>query len=588
MLYIPISSQGFLSEGEKMKRQVDCHEIITSDDYIDVVRESDFPSTIDGEQEERDNCIQRLNEQYSIYYLPKGDIDCDEMYKIQPYVEVPNVFGLEKRAVEAAGIPAVFSLPALNLMGQGTLIGVIDTGIDYTHPAFIFEDGTSKIVNIWDQSLGGNPPEGFLFGTEFSQAQLNEALKAEDPLTVVPELDDNGHGTFLAGVAAGRENKKENFIGAAPDAELIVVKVKGVKKCLREFYLIRKGAVGFQSNDILLGINYVLQKAKQIGKPIVILLGCGDNMGPHDGNTFTEKTLELYARLSGVVITVPAGNEASLGHHYHGNYQVDNEDGFESVQFNVADNEPGFYINFWNYMPDKFSIALTSPSGTDTGQIPFRVDQKQEITFIAEKTQILVEYAFVEGRTGDEAIFIRLKDPSPGIWNLKVFGELVVDGRYDIWLPREGFAKKETVFLAPDPYITMTTPSTNKTTITVGAFNDITKSLYIPSGRGLTRDLIVKPDLVAPGVNVLGPIANGQYGFMSGTSIATALVAGASALLLEWGFVKGNNEKLDTITAKTYLVRGANRRESLDYPNREWGFGELNLLNTFKLIEIKS
>lgn len=561
-----------------------CQEIITSDDYIDVVRELELIGLAEQMEGNGAGCVQILSNQFGVFHIKREDMSCDELYQIQPYQEVPNIFGINgQRAVYSAGISAVFKLPALQLTGNDVIIGIVDTGIDYTHEAFIYEDGTSKILSIWDQTVAGNPPEGFKYGSEYNVDQINEALLAEDPLSVVPEQDEIGHGTFIAGVAAGRENKKENFIGAAPDASLVVVKLKQAKKCLREFYSIKDNAIGFQSNDLILGINYLIKKAKSLNRPIVLLLGLGDNMGPHDGFTFTEKILERYSRVPGVIITVAGGNEANKRHHYEGEYDKDEE--FQSLQFNVPEGEKGFYISFWNYTPDKYIISLTSPRGTETGKIPSRHEQKQAITFIAETTEILIEYVTIEARTGDEAIFIRLKNPSPGLWNMNVYGELIVNGRYDLWLPREGFVEPNTTFLSPDPRTTVTTPSTNINTITVGAYNDVTKSLYVASGRGPTRSFEIKPDIVAPGVDVSGPLPKNIYGSMSGTSIATAITAGACALLMEWGFVKGNDPKMDTLTAKSLLIRGATRRPSLIYPNPEWGFGEIDLLNTFKLTE---
>ncbi|WP_170311496.1 S8 family peptidase [Vallitalea okinawensis] len=573
-----------------MKRQdnqlfeTNCQEIITSEEYIDVVREvtdEEIEANIDNPEYA---CVHQLNDQYGVFYVSREGLTCDEAYRMTPYQEVPNLYGLYgKRAVAAAGIAEVQNLPALQLTGLDVLIGVVDTGIDYTHEAFIYEDDTTKIVRLWDQTGVGNPPEGFKFGTEYDDTQINEALLADDPFSLVAEMDDIGHGTFIAGAAAGRENNSENFIGAAPDADLVIVKLKPAKECIKEFYLVNKDAIAYQSHDVVLGVNYCLDMARELNRPIVILLGCGDNMGPHNGQTITEMVLAEVGMNSGVIVTVPAGNEANLYHHYRGIFREDEES--QDVQFNVPEGEEGFYLSFWNNIPDKYTVGLISPRGTATGQIPFKTDQKQEITFIEERTEILIEYAFVEKRTGDQAIFIRLKYPSPGIWTLIVYGDIVLNGIYDIYLPREGFVDPLTRFLQPDPYTTVTSPATNPATITVGAYNDITSSLYLSSGRGLTRGLAIKPDLVAPGVNVIGPYPRGEYGSMTGTGVSTAITAGACALLLQWGVIQNNLPSMDTVIAKTFLIRGAYRRPAIEYPNREWGYGELDLINTFRIIE---
>lgn len=582
--------KALLNERYGMKRQLkeligdNCQEIIVSEEYYDVIREITVEEIANLISDPGVECAQQLSQKFAVVHLPLDGLTCDEAYQLTPYEEVPNLYGLYgRRSVAAAGISAVVNLPALQLTGRGTLVGVIDTGIDYTHEAFVYEDSTSKVVRLWDQTGIGNAPSGFLFGTEYTQQQLNEAINADDPYSVVPETDEDGHGTFLAGVAAGRENREEAFIGAAPDAELIIVKLKPAKQCIRNFYLIDENAIAYQMHDVILGVRYCIDMAKKLKKPISIVLGGGDNMGPHDGNSYSEQILAEVGANRGAVVHVAAGNEANLYHHYRGNYQKDNE--YEEVQFNVGEGERGFYISFWNNIPDRFTVRLVSPSGGDTGKILFKTGQKQKITFIQEATEILIEYVFVESRTGEQAIFIRLRNPSPGIWTLYVYGEIVIDGVYDMYLPREGFVLPATRFLQPDPYTTVTTPSTNPGTITVGAYNDITGSLYISSGRGYTRGNAIKPDLVAPGVNVIGPYPRNTYGTMTGTGVATAITGGASSILLQWGIVEGNLPRMDTIIAKTFLIRGARRRDALTYPNREWGYGELDLISTFGSIQ---
>ncbi|MBC7961173.1 MAG: S8 family serine peptidase, partial [Vallitaleaceae bacterium] len=202
-----------------------------------------------------------------------------------------------------------------------------------------------------------------------------------------------------------------------------------------------------------------------------------------------------------------------------------------------------------------------------------------------EDTVVYVEYQLFEERTGDEQIIIRLERPTEGIWTFTLFGDLIVDGRVDLYLPRKDFIKEETVFLQPDPYMTITFPATSIGLISTGAYNHQTGSLYLGSSRGLTRDLELKPNLVAPGVNVIGPLPGNRYGAMTGTSVSAAITAGAAALMLEWGINYGNDPDMDTQKVLNYLIAGATRSDNLIYPNREWGYGKLNLFGTFEALK---
>ncbi|PKM51269.1 MAG: hypothetical protein CVV02_07890 [Firmicutes bacterium HGW-Firmicutes-7] len=559
-----------------------CNEAIISDDYIDLIIE--YSDTLD-EVINRYNpdCIQVLDDQFAVLHIRVEN--CEEQIKREGYgfrSLFPALIGpYGKAALSKSGILTFHNQPYVPLRGQDTLIGIVDSGIDYTHEVFTYEDNTTKILYLWDQTIQGNPPANFGYGTEYTSEEINQALNASDPLEVVPSTDTSGHGTFLAGIAAGRENQQADFIGAAPDADLLVVKLKQAKQCLKDYYLVNNEEIDvYQSSDLILGVKYLAEKSVELGRPISIIVGLGSNAGSHDGSSMTENFLLNVAQRRGNVVTVAAGNEANTGHHYY-NFFQENE-ASKNVEINVANNEEGFVLNIWNHAPDKMSIAITSPTGEYIDRIPARIGQVQDIRLVLEETTIYIEYQLFEERTGDQRIIVRMERPTEGIWTITIFGDLIVDGRVDVWLPREGFIKEQTVFLVPDPYITVTFPANSIGTLTVGAYNHQSGSLYLPSGRGLTRDVELKPDLVAPGVNVIGPLPNNRFGTMTGTSVGAAMAAGAGALLLEWGIVLRNDTNMYTEKVLNYLIRGATRKESLSYPNREWGYGELNLLGTFE------
>ncbi|WP_105614857.1 S8 family peptidase [Vallitalea okinawensis] len=565
-----------------MRQDIDCHEIITSEDYLDIWYryKGDFEEVA---KEAGAICAKRVFEDWILFHIKMGLENCQNYYLNSEYIIIPNVYGLSSiSSIEAAGIGPVLKSKALDITGNGVIIALIDTGIDYTHEAFRYEDNTSKIISIWDQTEAGIPPKGFLYGTEYTNNQITEAINSDDPLSIVPTMDEIGHGTFLAGIAAGRPNYKEKFQGAAPDADLVIVKLKQAKKCLREFFQVKEDAIAYQTSDMLQGVNYVLDKAEKLGKPIVVLLAFASSDGPHNGTNEFEEILAKFGDSIGAVMVTTAGNEANADHHFHGIFKEGKNK--LSLDFNIAEKEEGVFLNMWVPLPDQLSIELISPSGTTTGVFRSEIRRWQKKVFPIESSVIRVHYDLLEERAAEESIAIIIEKPLPGLWTIVVHGEILINGEFDIYLPIRGFIEDNTVFLSPDPDSTVVIPSTNPGTITVGAYNEVNNSIYLSSGRGYTRDLRIKPDIVAPGVNVIGPYLNNQYGTMTGTSVATALTAGASALLLEWGIVQGNNPNINTMTMKTYLSRGAKRRKGMKYPNKEWGYGELDLLNTLNII----
>lgn len=554
-----------------------CRDITMSEDYVDLL----IP--LDGISKANGICGQVIGGMYEVQHwllgegqlLPSGNIG---------YYVIPKLYGLlDTGSMEASGIPEIQNQPILALKGNGVLVGFIDTGIDYQNQVFRNLDGSSRIAAIWDQTIqSGDPPEGFLYGTEYTKQQIDEALESENPLVVVPSIDENGHGTFLAGIAAGSENEDGSFFGAAPKSMIAMVKLKPAKRYLRDFFFIKEGAEAYQENDLMAGMDYLRKLAEKLDMPLVIGIGLGTNQGSHFGLAPIEQLIRQISSVVGNIVVTAAGNETGRGHHYHGIYPSEQE--YEEVEIRVGEEERGFSLEFWARAPEYYSIAIRSPSGEYTPRIVTRFTSSQVLDFVFEETKIYVDYRTVVQGEGDFLILIRFQNPTPGIWTIRVYNSLYINGNYNMWLPMYGFISPDTVFLRPSPDTTLTIPATTGNVIVTSAYNHVNGGIYINSSRGYPLSNIIKPDLAAPGVNVYGPLVGNRFGRMTGTSVAAAHMAGAAALLLEWALVRDNREILTTGDAIAFFIRGASRKPGVVYPNREWGYGTLDVYQVFERI----
>jgi len=491
----------------------------------------------------------------------------------------PIVLGLlEQQDLEEAGIMQVQKHPHLDLRGQGVLIGLVDTGIDYTKSTFQYEDGTSKIKYIWDQTIMGTPPEDFYFGTEYSEEQINKALQSGNPWETVPHRDTVGHGTFLASVAAGRE--REGHVGAAPDAEIIAVKLKRAGDFFYERFLIPEWQENaYTASDFMLGIQYIIDKAIQLNRPVAICIAIGSNLGGHDGLTPTEEYLSRISNIPGIAMVCAAGNESQAGHHTNGRFTKSGDSQY--VELAVGDQPGDIYLSLWNNGVDRLAVSVTSPTGELVPRVPVRAGANYFADLVFERARVSIEYYLPV--SGGQFTRIKIVHPTPGIWTITIHGEVIINGTYHLWLPITGFIDPNIKFLSPSPNYTIVAPATASGIITCGAYDRRNNSLYAASSWGPTRLASISPDLVAPGVNVDGIYPTG-YGQMSGTSVSAAITTGACALMLQWGIVHKGDPSLSTNSISSRLMRGSIRDISMEYPNVQWGYGKLNLYNALDII----
>lgn len=551
---------------------------IMSEDYADLLITYSGDRTIFNRFQ--DATVHIINFFDAVVHVPVSQITRNTIVQLG-YSVMPSLFGLiSESSLEASGIPRLRNIPNFNLRGQGVLVGIMDSGIDYTNPVFRNADNTTRIAAIWDQTISGDRyPYDTMYGTEYTRDQINEALRNPDPYSVVPTKDEIGHGTMLAGIAAGNEVPESGFFGIAPDAELVVVKLKQAKRYLREFFIVPENVPCYQENDIIFALDYLIRKAVELNKPIAICVALGTSQGAHDGRGTLSNYLSLRASGAGIGVVVAAGNEGNARRHYHGS--PDPSKGFDTVELNVGENEPGFSMELWGDSPGVFSIDIQTPSGEYVPRLVPRLDENRDVSFIFERTTIIIDYQIIESQSGDQLILMRFRNPASGIWRFNVYGGSDLNIGFNIWLPMEGFISEDTFFVRSDPYTTILSLGNALLPITVTAYNDEDDSLYLNASRGYARSGEVKPDIAAPGVNIIAPGINNDYVQVTGTSPAAAHTAGITAMLLEWAVVKGNQPTVNTLDLKIFMIRGARRDIEIRYPNRDWGYGILDVYNIF-------
>ena len=555
--------------------QISCKEKISSEDYWDFI----FPPNRSQEVlgvDSGDMCMQEMDFDFYAAYVNRLDLEPLTLERYW-YNSIPDCYSLlDMEALEDAGITAVQNYPTLKLLGENVMIGFVDTGINYSNPIFFDSEGKTRIVGIWDQTIQtGTPPEGLEYGSAYTEEEINRALRAENPLDIVPSEDLHGHGTFLASVAAGGADLEQQFLGAAPAASIAVVKLKEAKKYLKDFYAIREDALCYQENDIMLGLKYLNHLAQQRKMPLVICIALGTNFGGHNGTTPLSLILDFYSRVLNRSVVIGTGNEAAKRHHYY--HRCADRNSTSSAEIRVGNGVTGFVTELWSALPNVVTLSITSPSGERTRQVSLRQGYRYHFVFTFERTEVDVEYRLFLENNDSQLIFMRFHNPAPGIWRINVEPIQMSEGEYHMWLPMEEFLSGEVYFLEANPDNTLTEPGTSRHAMTVAYYNSDDNAVDINSGRGYTRDGIIKPDFAAPGVNITGAGIQKNFVTRSSSSAATGITAGAVALLLEWIMQQPGARGVSASQIRTIIVLGANRQPQAEYPNEEWGYGTMDL-----------
>ena len=538
--------------------------------------------------------ITNLRNEYAILLLPEHIVELVAALTEIEYMEKPKLlfFAVNNGRrvscidqVQTVGTVQGVVSSGRNLSGAGVIVAVIDSGIDYSHPDFRNADGTTRILNLWDQTIPsgsvadplsvekGNQafleaPAGYFTGTEFSQAVINRALEQtteRERYEICPSRDISGHGTHVTGIAAGNGAASQGrYRGVAYESPLLVVK---------------SGTPGERSfprtTELMQAVDYCIRKAQEYGMPVVLNLSFGNNYGSHSGNSLLESYLDDMANYWRTSIVVGSGNEGASAVHASGTMR---ENVTKDVEIAVSSYEPSLNVQIWKNYSDEIAVSLIHPNGRRVGPVQQILGPQR---FRLGNTDILLYYGEPSPYSPYQEIYFDLLPVNDyidsGIWTIQLVPQKIAAGNYDMWLPAGGVLNVGTGFLLPSEKTTLTIPSTAARVITVGAYDGYFDRAAAFSGRGYTRETNqVKPDLAAPGVDITSCAPGGGYVVRSGTSMATPFVTGGTALLMQWGIVDKNDPYLYGEKVKAYLIKGARRLPAMrDYPNPVFGWGAL-------------
>lgn len=506
------------------------------------------------------------------------------------YIELNGIYTLSESPVDDSKATLYHRNPYLNLRGRDVIVAIVDTGIDYLNKEFIREDDTTRILKLWDQTLESDKrPDGFVHGSEYTSEDINKAIEAQknggNPYDIVPSKDDYGHGTKIAGIVGARGANRE-VIGVAPDCEFIIIKLEEAAEEYVEFYYAKGDKPKYRNTDLIMALKYLYQLSFTVEKPMVIYLPLGSNLGDHSGYSILERYIDnKISQKNSLVVVTSTGNEGNSDTHASGIIERDGDS--KIIEINCDKNQKGLIVQIYARRPSAMKLSITSPSGeTFENTNPQKtkhilINDAPDWYFIYEGTRVEVTYDSPDEFTGDDKILIKMNDITEGIWRLKLTGEHIVQGNYDAWMLQRELLSENTKFLSPSPYTTLTIPGTAKTILNTSYYNQNNGATVSESGRGFTMSNYIQPIITAGGINAVTTKPGGGSTTMSGGSVAGAVLAGCCALILQWAIIDKNDPQMYATKLQAYIIRGARKRVGDTYPNRQWGYGILDIQGIF-------
>ena len=504
-----------------------------------------------------DGSIDEINSLYALNSV----LSLETTISMAPLSEISEGTTNGVNANEDIGVNFFKNNPNISITGRGVLIAILDSGIDYLHEDFIYPDGTSKILYLWDQTKEGNPPKGYYIGTEYTREDINKAIQEKDATL---SQDEVGSGTMLSGICAGLGNVNPDYQGVAPDAELIVVKLGKIN--------------GYYNNAMLSAASsYAYDKSVEANKPLIMNISLGSN------DLIGQTRRQIYQRTyftRGLCVVAGAGNEGNTQTHVSG--KVPKIGDTVDIELELGEDEEQIQIGVWVDRPDKVDVVVVSPTG-QTSQSPQLYNYSQvRGRFNLEGTSYTISYVYPTYYSGQQFTNILLNDVKEGIWKIRLTGVYTTSGSFHIYLPNRVFIKDTTRFRELDPLYTITFPGVLDDVITVGAYNTVSNSIWPESSRGPNISNIMLPDIVAPGVNIIAPYPGNKYGTITGTAPAAAYVSGVAAMYMQYTFVDGYyRNKAYFQMVRTYMQAGAKTNSNIQYPNTSLGYGLLDARGMF-------
>lgn len=526
----------------------------------------------------------------AVVSLPFEKIDkLQEEIPAITFVEPTSIYTLQN--ITPSNIESIYKVkenPYLGLTGRGVLVGVIDTGIDYLNQEFMREDDTTRIKRIWDQSV--IPVDGssnLYIGKEYKEEDINKAIQVfksgGNPYSIVPSRDTIGHGTQMSSIIGAR-GFNPDIEGVANDCEFCIVKLNQyplVKKLLKENGLTDVPA--YNNTEVITAIEYIRRVSVELKKPVVIYIGVGTMEGCHDGSNITSSYIDGISSRPGIIVVSGTGNSGSDEGHFMEFIKNVNES--KTAELVMPKEQKVFNMYIWVQKPNRMKLNIISPTGENSGEFLTHIVLNETRKFYLSNTVVKVRGVDPESLTGNQLYSLTFKDIKPGIWKFILTGVFIIDGRVDIWLSDKSLLPSGTKFLKSNQFTTLTIPSTSEKTISVSYYDGETEAVLGESGKGFTTDGRVNPNIATIGTNVLTTsLDRKSVSTVSGSSVATAIMTGACALIIQWGIVNGNDPTLYSTKLKSLLIYAANREDNQVYPNEVWGYGKLNLYNVFNII----
>lgn len=517
--------------------------------------------------------VTELLNNYGILRLPENLIDLVASEETITYMEKPKQLFFEVTEGKRAACITTLQTRAPELTGRGTIVGIIDSGIDYAHPDFRFPNGDTRILALWDQTIPSDTlpqasaPDGYSLGTLFPNEIINRALSMNTPQEqqrICPSRDISGHGTHVTGIAAGNGRASNGiYRGVAYEADLLIVKLG------------TPGINSFPSTSLLMmGIDFCVRESINRNQPLALNLSFGNTYGSHSGSSLLETYLNSVSELGRISIIVGSGNEGASSGHIGG---ILSSTQTETIELSISDYSTNLNLQLWKNYWDEFQITITPPIGasitlpSEPGSWRYSFGETEIYSYNGEPTPYTpFQEVYLDFIPADTYL-------TAGLWTLRLIPQNIRNGLWDMWLPSSAIRNEATSFLRPNPETTLTIPSTASRAITVGAYDSRQNTIAVFSGRGFTwNNQLIKPDLVAPGVDIISCSPGGGYENRTGTSMATPFVTGTASLLMQWGILLKNDAFLYGEKMRAYLINGARPLPGFRiYPNPQTGWGAL-------------